>query len=826
MIKSQKVKQVTNFVGVVVIEAVKVFIPGAMLAIVLYWWLIDFNSFVEFVKNSLLVIPFVVSVTLIVMVIDDTIGIRKIFNRLIAFIKLKDKGETEFADSIFNDGKTCVLIDGPWGRGKTRYYRENIEPVFSRKSTVIYISCFSSSKSDLINDIILANFWYKLFTFNGILSKFMESNWHSFMPKNSIIVFDDLERLQPRGENRYSDLMGIMSYLKEHNKNKLLLICDKTKIDDDTFNAYFEKVIDHEIGIEDRVPFDKVVDKILPGESSVNEFVKPFYNKVKHVIIDVYKDNSYTNLRLLKIHFSTLLNSIENIYGTKYRENSIDRNIIIEFIQFSGEEIKKAIKWNHLYMTNGNLFRRFTDFLDRTKPNYMVQPRANNIINNSQQNSTKEEEEIKLELTKYNCSIDDWSKKNPPPKRNIIEDTLDKIQKGYASFIFKKYLQYANPQENKGIEKIVHLISIMGNYIIVRVQADILQSSIEAYLENETPISRVVINFWRYLKSLNVHEGINFGPTTNYLEYGNNSNRGLMDKLLNDDNFKRRKIYLDPEDQGRLLHSNWISPVIETIIEDINSPSSTLLKKVVESRISSDKSIDGNYIKDLYNIDKEDLVSKLLVKRNDLINTSLLFQDNLSSNFEFSGFSNKDLLRLGAICKKYGKVKLAQMIIKYMIANKKTYDTVMTLVVFSEDPVFYLYFYDPEKSMTDIVKDVMKYYNLFYREYLEELFKSCEDNPTSEKLNLLITKLGNEIGATYILENQLYIQIEKMLLNIIPKGTPEIQYDNLLLLYVNLYFSCVLFKEYKMDSRLVSEIQRVPKYWVEFKKVPGFNGFD
>jgi hypothetical protein len=90
----------------------------------------------------------------------------------------------------------------------------------------------------------------------------------------------------------------------------------------------------------------------------------------------------------------------------------------------------------------------------------------------------------------------------------------------------------------------------------------------------------------------------------------------------------------------------------------------------------------------------------------------------------------------------------------------------------------------------------------------------------------LITKLGNEIGATYILENQLYIQIEKMLLNIIPKGTPEIQYDNLLLLYVNLYFSCVLFKEYKMDSRLVSEIQRVPKYWVEFKKVPGFNGFD
>jgi len=161
-----------------------------------------------------------------------------------------------------------------------------------------------------------------------------------------------------------------------------------------------------------------------------------------------------------------------------------------------------------------------------------------------------------------------------------------------------------------------------------------------------------------------------------------------------------------------------------------------------------------------------------------------------------------------------------------MIANKKTYDTVMTLVVFSEDPVFYLYFYDPEKSMTDIVKDVMKYYNLFYREYLEELFKSCEDNPTSEKLNLLITKLGNEIGATYILENQLYIQIEKMLLNIIPKGTPEIQYDNLLRLYGNLYFNCVLFKEYKMDSRLFSEIQRVPIDWEEFKKVPGFNGFD
>lgn len=569
----------------------------------------------------------------------------------------------------------------------------------------------------------------------------------------------------------------------------------------------------------------------MVNESS-NKVVQPLYNEVKNVIIDVYKDNNYANLRLLKIHFSTLLNSIENIvkkiYGTKYIKDSIDRNIIIQFIQFSGEEIKKAIKWNHLYMIDGNLFRRFYNFINHpTTTSYMIERRTNNMMHNSQQNSTKEEEEIKLELTKYNCSIDDWSNKKLP-KRNIIECTLNEIQEDYARFIFKQYLQYANPQENKGIEKIVHQISIMGNYIIVRLQADILQSSIEAYLKNKTPISMVVINFWRYLKSLNVHEGINFGHTTNYLEYGNNSNRGLMVNLLSDDNFKRRKIYLDPEDQGRLLHSNWIRPVIEKIIEDINSPSSELLKKVVkkvvQSRISSGESIDDNYVEDLYNIDTEDLVSKLLVKRNDLINTSLLFQDNLSSDFEFSGFSNKDLLRLGAICKKYGKDKLAQMIIEliieYMInkVNKEiSYNNFMTLHVFSEDPVFYLYFYDPEKSMTDIVKDMMKYYNLFYREYLEELFKRCKDKLTSENLNLLITNLGNEIGATYILENQLYIQIEEMLLNIIPNGT---QYNNMLLLYCKLYFYYVLFKEYKMDSRLLSKIQiLLPINWVDFKKM-------
>ncbi len=64
-----------------------------------------------------------------------------------------------------------------------------------------------------------------------------------------------------------------------------------------------------------------------------------------------------------------------------------------------------------------------------------------------------------MHFHKYNCSIDDWSKKNPPPKRNIIECTLNKIQKGYASFIFKQYLQYANPQENKGIEKMIKWIN-------------------------------------------------------------------------------------------------------------------------------------------------------------------------------------------------------------------------------------------------------------------------------------------------------------------------------------------------------------------------------
>ena len=135
----------------------------------------------------------------------------------------------------------CLLIVGEWGSGKTTLY----EDVFKDKKHIkdIKISCFSSNKVELINQLGQYNFFWKIFSLNGILSKLLENNWRTFMPKRRVVVFDDLERLHS-GKNNYVDLIGIIDYLKVENKCDIILLANLSNIKNNILNIYMERIVD------------------------------------------------------------------------------------------------------------------------------------------------------------------------------------------------------------------------------------------------------------------------------------------------------------------------------------------------------------------------------------------------------------------------------------------------------------------------------------------------------------------------------------------------------------------------------------------------------
>ena len=120
-------------------------------------------------------------------IVITTLIIRFIFYLNYSFAENVRNGKKKKVKSLTTNQKEypwqCLLIDGAWGSGKTTHYEKYYQYIDNKPN--IYISCFSVSRGELIAQIIQQQFWCKLLTLNGLLAKFMESNWQIFMQKKS-----------------------------------------------------------------------------------------------------------------------------------------------------------------------------------------------------------------------------------------------------------------------------------------------------------------------------------------------------------------------------------------------------------------------------------------------------------------------------------------------------------------------------------------------------------------------------------------------------------------------------------------------------------------
>ncbi|MCY6371242.1 P-loop NTPase fold protein [Clostridium ganghwense] len=187
---------------------------------------------------------------------------------------------TKALDRIFSDcnirfsNKSCVLIDGTWGIGKTKF----IENYFSEnENEFIYTSVFGKNfvrdieKSILIHslpglkkfneDSGFAKATQKIL--NDISDKFLGVSIDSYLNsfsiddikldiisnKRKIICFDDIER-----KSDSIEMKSLLGLIERARKNfDVLIICNTHELDEknsEIFNRYKEKVIDYVINID------------------------------------------------------------------------------------------------------------------------------------------------------------------------------------------------------------------------------------------------------------------------------------------------------------------------------------------------------------------------------------------------------------------------------------------------------------------------------------------------------------------------------------------------------------------------------------------------
>lgn len=247
----------------------------------------------------------------------------------------------------------CLMIDGGWGTGKTTYYEKILRYIVGKKPH-IYISCFSSNKSKLVNDILQQQPLYKCFSLYGLLSGLFVNNWQLFMPKNRVLVFDDIERLHETAEN-YLDLIGIFDYLiSEKCNSKLILIMNREHLDKNQIvNAYLERVVDIV-----KTDFGSR-EKILANLFQHHETDKNFHENNMLAIaflIKIISGKCYhmANIRIAKTIIKSAVADINSLGIIDQLSSDKEKAV---YLECCAEQLVKNLAVRYLYFHNYDLFR-------------------------------------------------------------------------------------------------------------------------------------------------------------------------------------------------------------------------------------------------------------------------------------------------------------------------------------------------------------------------------------------------------------------------------------------------------------------------------------
>lgn len=214
-----------------------------------------------------------------------------------------DLGNSQLLESLSNyvnsDDQFAVMIDGPWGSGKTYFLRKTVIPYICEKHKVVYFSVYgyeslAKLKSELIGKLFISSFgrnldkedqfktqdivsivnevggavWDKFATFktlaatteNYVINKRLHSQVSDSSP---VLIIDDLERISR--DIHTSDFMGfLLTDIIEPYGYKVIVVGNAKEIRDDEVNEF-------------NMTREKVVSRIFPFTYDFSNIRQEFF---------------------------------------------------------------------------------------------------------------------------------------------------------------------------------------------------------------------------------------------------------------------------------------------------------------------------------------------------------------------------------------------------------------------------------------------------------------------------------------------------------------------------------------------------------------------
>lgn len=259
----------------------------------------------------------------------------------------------------------AVLIKGAWGSGKTHYINQFKKSLDAKSKKYIYVSLYGVMNYEEIETKFLETLHPKLYNKKTILAGKIAKGFlkgalkidldddgkadgtvSAQLPdinasdllntQNHILIFDDLERCSIP----INDILGYINYFVEHQDYKVIIIANEKELDkNEKYGDIKEKLVGKtfELTSNSDLAFDSFIEELTKEEN------KDIIVENKNIILEIYNQSKYDNLRVLRQTIFDFDRFYEKVLFTYIENKDFFIDILKQFLIFSIESKKSNI---------------------------------------------------------------------------------------------------------------------------------------------------------------------------------------------------------------------------------------------------------------------------------------------------------------------------------------------------------------------------------------------------------------------------------------------------------------------------------------------------